>query len=145
LLHPTELDELGLSQAIESMVFRIKSASGLKIINSLPVLDSYFSSEEKINVFRIIQEALNNILKHARATKVTLTAEVQNRRLIILVSDNGKGFVASENVEKENRPHMGIKGMKERALMIKGKLTIHSSPNNGTTIKIEFKNKIAND
>lgn len=145
LLHPTELDELGLSQAIESMVFRIKSASNLRITNMLPELDSYFSSEEKINIFRIIQEALNNILKHAQATKVTLSGEIQNHHLIILISDNGKGFIVSESVEKKSRPHMGLKGMKERALMAGGLFTVYSSPNKGTMVKIEFKNKKTND
>ncbi len=141
LLHPSELEELGLSQAIESMIYRIKSASSLKIINNLCPLDEYFSSDEKINVFRIIQEALNNILKHANATEVILAGEIKGKKLIISVSDNGLGFADSNRAQKENRPHIGLKGMRERALMLKGILLIDSAPNKGTKIKIEFNNK----
>lgn len=142
LLHPSELEELGLSQAIESMIYRIKSASNLKIINNLISLDEYFSSEEKINVFRIIQEAFNNILKHAHATEVILSSKMNGNNLVISVSDNGAGFVNSNKTEKDNRPHIGLKGMKERALMLRGVLTINSVPGSGTTLLIEFKNKI---
>jgi signal transduction histidine kinase/ligand-binding sensor domain-containing protein len=141
LLHPSELEELGLSQAIESMIYRIKSASGLKIINNLLPLDEYFSSDEKINVFRIIQEALNNILKHANATEVILAGEIKGKNLIISVSDNGLGFADLNRIQKGIRPHIGLKGMRERALMLKGVLLIDSAPNKGTKIKIEFNNK----
>lgn len=142
LLHPSELEELGLSQAIESMIYRIKSASNLKIINNLISLDEYFSSEEKINVFRIIQEGFNNILKHAHAAEVILSSKMKGNNLFISISDNGAGFVNSIKTEKDNRPHIGLKGMKERALMLRGVLTINSVPGSGTALIIEFKNKI---
>lgn len=142
LLHPSELEELGLSLAIESMIYRIKCASNLKIINNLFSLDEYFAAEEKINVFRIIQEALNNVLKHAHATEVILSSDVKKRNLSISITDNGMGFTNSQNPENNIRPHIGLQGMKERALLLKGVLTVNSLPNKGATIKIEFLNRI---
>ncbi len=142
LLHPSELEELGLSQAIESMIYRIKSASNLKIINSLFPLDEYFTSDERINVYRIIQEALNNILKHAHATEVILSSEVKKNNLSISITDNGIGFTNSNPPEINQRPHIGLKGMKERALLLTGVLEVNSSPNKGTIIKLGFKNRI---
>jgi len=113
-----------------------------KIINNLFSIDEYFAAGEKINVFRIIQEALNNILKHANATEVILAGEIKGKNLIISVSDNGSGFADLNRVQKGKRPHIGLKGMKERALLLKGILTVSSSPNKGTTIKLEFMNRI---
>ena len=142
LLHPSELEELGLSLAIESMIHRIKSASNLKIINNLFSLDEYFAAEEKINVFRIIQEALNNILKHAHATEVIISSDIKKRNLSISITDNGKGFVQSNQTENNMRPHIGLRGMKERALLLRGALTVNSSSTKGTIIRIEFMNRL---
>lgn len=142
LLHPSELEELGLSLAIESMIYRIKSASNLKIINNLFSLDEYFAAEEKINVFRIIQEALNNILKHAHAKEVIISCDVKKRNLSIYITDNGKGFILPNQTENKMHPHIGLKGMKERALLLRGSLAVSSSSTKGTTIKIEFLNRI---
>jgi signal transduction histidine kinase/ligand-binding sensor domain-containing protein len=142
LLHPSELEELGLTQAIESMVYRIKSASNLKIINNLFSIDEYFFAGEKINVFRIIQEALNNVLKHAHAAEVILSCDVYKNKLNLSITDNGIGFINSNQQGEKTRPHIGLKGMKERALLLKGVLTVSSSPNKGTTIKLVFMNRI---
>lgn len=142
LLHPSELEELGLSQAIEAMIYRIKSASNLKIINKLSQLDDYFSSDEKINIFRIVQEALNNILKHAHAKEVILSSYVKKHNLYLSIEDNGIGFANSNTTAINQRAHIGLKGMKERALLLKGILTADSAPNKGTIIRLEFKNRV---
>ncbi len=71
-----------------------------------------------------------------------LSSEIKGKKLIISVLDNGLGFSSLRQPEKENRPHIGLRGMKERALMLKGVLIIESPPKQGTKIKIEFNNKI---
>lgn len=141
LLHPSELESLGLSQAIESMVYRVESATNLKIENNLDSLDEYFSNEEKINIFRIIQEALNNVIKHAEASAVKLESIIEQKDLILKIKDNGKGFDNSNKNIKPERPHLGIKGMTERAWMLNAEMKIISEINKGTTITIQLKNR----
>jgi len=141
LLHPSELEELGLSQAIESMVYRIKSSSELRIINRLGYIDDYFLPEEKINLFRIIQESLNNVIKHSGASEVQLSYKTYGQDLVLEITDNGVGFEYNKYQHEDNRPRIGLRGMKERVLMLNGNLIVDSNPTSGTTIKIEFKNR----
>ena len=141
LLHPSELEALGLTQAIESMVYRIESATNLIIENNLDSLDEYFSEEEKINVFRILQEALNNVIKHAEASTVKLESIIEQKDLILKIKDNGRGFNNSDKNIKQERPHLGIKGMKERAWMLNAEMKIISEINKGTTIIIKLKKR----
>ncbi|MCF8240492.1 MAG: hypothetical protein K9J16_03835 [Melioribacteraceae bacterium] len=144
LLHPSELDAVGLSQTIELMIYRIESASKFKIINDLNPLDQFFLKDEKINVFRIIQEALNNIVKHSGATEVIVSSVFQRGKLTLSIKDNGKGFDKQILTEDKKRPHLGIRGMNERVAMLNGKLKINSSKEKGTEIYIEFPNRKEN-
>lgn len=141
LLHPSELEALGLTQAIEAMLYRVESATKIKIENNLQSVDEYFQKEEMINLFRIVQEALNNIIKHSKATNICINKINRNGTLIIEIIDNGIGFDNSNSGQSIPRPHIGLKGMMERALMLNGKLKINSVPNKGTTIRLEFKNR----
>jgi signal transduction histidine kinase len=145
LLHPSELEELGLSLAIETMIDRIQTAAELLVNTNFHNFDDYFADEEKINVFRIIQEAMNNVIKHANATKVNLSTKIENKDFVLLISDNGKGFEILEQNSSENRPHLGLKGMKERVIMLKGKMKVNSQKGKGTAISIIFSNRIKNE
>lgn len=88
----------------------------------------------KMHVYRIIQEALNNINKYAKATKITLRLEVENHNLKLLIVDDGIGF----NVKKAKNG-IGLKNMYSRTQAINGKLEIFSEKNEGTTIKLKVK------
>ncbi|NOX16723.1 MAG: hypothetical protein GXO87_00360 [Chlorobi bacterium] len=138
LLHPSELEQLGLTKAIEAMAERISFSSELKITNNLFSLDKYFREDEKINIFRIFQEALNNVLKHSEANKVILKSDIKNGELILSIIDDGIGFDKSVLFNQVDRPRMGIKGMEERVNMLGGSFAIESQPEKGTAIKMKF-------
>ena len=94
------------------------------------------SDDQGIILFRIIQEVLNNIVKHAQATEITIRIKKPEEHTIISIADNGKGF----NTEKlqSSETGIGIRNIKERALIIGAKLSLVSQPNHGTTVRIIF-------
>ena len=134
-LHTSELDELGLSLAIEAMIERVAVASEINFILKIDNVDGLIKKDDQINLFRIIQEAVNNIIKHSRATEATIKSTLSKDYLTLEISDNGVGLVKDAS-EKLNRPHFGLSGMKERTNLVNGKLTISSKKNNGTIIKL---------
>jgi len=137
-LHPTELDELGLSRAIEAMASRLSLSAEIVINVNLDSIDQFFIKEENINLFRIFQEALNNVIKHSQATKVDLNEIRTNNKLKVVIQDNGIGFKVNEQQGKDDRPRFGISGMKERVNILKGKFKIKSQSGKGTEIILEF-------
>lgn len=90
----------------------------------------------RITMFRIIQESLNNIIKHANATHVQIDLEFRETEVHILVRDNGAGFDLDEvKVRRSNRPSLGLAGMEERAALLGGTVQVHSRPGYGTEVE----------
>jgi len=141
LLHPSELEQLGLSLAIEAMIQRVENSTEIKFKFDLLSLDNYFPNKEGINIFRIFQEAFNNIVKHSEATLVMINCVRSNESLRIEITDNGKGISANHNKQNKIGPHLGIAGMIKRTEMMRGKFSIKSSPNKGTKIILNFASK----
>jgi ligand-binding sensor domain-containing protein/signal transduction histidine kinase len=137
-LHPYQLDRLGLTKAIEAMVKKVSDASGLEISISIEPIDEIFSKESEINLFRVVQESLNNIVKHSGATAATVIIQKRFPLVRIEVSDNGKGFV-SDSANDASVPGLGLKGIRERVRILDGKCTIKSVQGEGTTIEVVFK------
>jgi signal transduction histidine kinase len=132
-LRPSLLDELGLVPALKWYIKRQGERAGWETEYSAHIADSRLSPEVEIACFRIVQEALTNIVRHAEATHVRVTLAQQRGYLILDIEDNGKGF----NIEQaKNRARSGISigllGMEERARWVGGELTITSSPMTGT-------------
>lgn len=96
----------------------------------------YISDDQGIILFRIIQEVLNNIVKHADATEIIIRIEKRNNQTVINIIDNGKGFDV-ENMHSSGNG-IGIRNIKERAKIIGAKLSVISQQNNGTTVTIIF-------
>jgi two-component system NarL family sensor kinase len=92
------------------------------------------NSKKKLIIFRIIQEALNNVLKHAEANKIDLNVNFQETKLEIDVIDNGKGF----NVNDENTMGLGLQNIIKRASLSGGKVVVESKINSGTTINLNM-------
>jgi signal transduction histidine kinase len=90
----------------------------------------------KITIFRIIQESLNNIIKHSRATHVNVHLQFEEKNVRISVMDNGTGF-DRERVQQRrtSRPSLGLAGMEERAALLGGKVTVQSRPGYGTEVE----------
>ncbi|MCU0485579.1 MAG: GAF domain-containing protein [Anaerolineales bacterium] len=135
-LRPASLDYLGLVEAIEQLVKSMDGRSGLsihfKVINFPEELR--LPNHVETTVYRIVQEALTNTLRHAQAKNVDIILEYQNRKIIIMIEDNGVGFDASRAPKSG---HLGLLGMQERAQMVSGTLHIESDTGCGTTIVLE--------
>lgn len=127
------LEELGLVAALEWYCTEFTNRYKIPVKFSSAVSNLNFSSHIKTGVFRILQESLTNIARHANATQAEVNLHVNNQQLTLTIQDNGKGF-NTDKTEKEKT--LGILGMKERALMIGGSLHIQSEANNGTLIQL---------
>jgi signal transduction histidine kinase/streptogramin lyase len=129
-LRPHELDRLGLAVAVRSAVEHASSAA-TKVTADVREVDRLLGPEAAINVYRIVQEALSNILKHANATnaRVALTADGDAVRLTI--ADNGSGFVVAEH-----SIGFGLSGIAQRVTLLGGRHEVHSAPGSGTTIVV---------
>jgi signal transduction histidine kinase len=133
-LRPYQLDRLGLTRAIEALVEQAAASSGLEIASRLDPLDGVFARDDEIAVYRIVQEALSNMLRHAHASRAAVEARVAGGSIEIAVEDDGRGFDAS--AIPADRPGMGLSGIAERARILGGRHTVVSSPGRGTRIGV---------
>ena len=143
-LRPYLLDRLGLSKALESMIGKVADASGIRFTTEITKLDGMFVPEEEINLYRIVQECLSNIVKHSGASAGTVCLHREQDWVELIISDNGKGFVETALVASTNdgnwhpRRGFGLMGIRERARLFQAVPTLHSAPGAGTTITIRF-------
>jgi len=132
-LRPPELDRLGLTRALEALVDQSNSLPAIRLSRDIDQIDSAFDDDDKAHLYRIVQESLNNIVRHSRATEACLVVRREARVVRIEIRDNGRGFDAGAN---GNRPSLGLPGITERARLLGGKAEIHSVPGQGTKITI---------
>ncbi len=136
-LHPHTLDRLGLQKGIQSSINKFVQVTPINILQDIDEINNLFTSIEEIHIFRIIQEALNNVVKHSDATECKVTVKKQDSRLNLKVVDNGKGFdVVQSSLSRESFKSFGISNISERVKILNGELIIQSSPGNGTAITI---------
>lgn len=136
-LRPGLLDDLGLIAAIEWLSDEFVNRTQIKCTVQLYQIDNEkkFSDQVSIVLFRIVQEALNNVLKHANASRVRIRIRMRSEQLELLVTDNGLG-IRSKEPEKKNR--FGLLGVKERLLPLQGVMNIRGINKRGTTLKISI-------
>ena len=133
-ISPTSLQKLGLETALEELFDNIMKNTNIIIKYAIENLESFFKDNWNIHVYRIVQEALTNILKHSKAENVTVLSVIKDDELFLSVSDDGQGFDL-KNLESDNsRNGMGLAIMKERAKLINGSLEINSMPQKGMYI-----------
>jgi signal transduction histidine kinase len=137
-LRPYHLDRLGLSKAIEGLAESVERGSGIDISVLVDDIDEVFSEELRINVYRIVQEGLQNTVKHARATKATIRIERRNGRIHLTIEDNGQGFATGFRTNDHGHGGFGLIGMTERAALLGGTLKIHSELERGTIVTIDI-------
>lgn len=132
-LRPRTLDDLGLSAALEWQAQEFESRTGISCDLSLPQHPLALDLERATAIFRIFQESLTNVARHAHASRVDARVEVQGNQLVLVVHDNGRGF---DPTEIKTRRSLGLIGMQERALLLKGELQIDGIPGSGTTLTL---------
>lgn len=134
-LRPAHLDDLGLSSTLRWYTGRLQEVVHLTIKLDITGEEHNMDETVKITVFRIIQEALNNIVKHSRATGVLISLEYRERSVHILVRDDGVGFDKAAVQNRAGRVSLGLAGMGERAALLGGTVEIHSRPGFGTEVE----------
>lgn len=140
-LLPNVLDDFGLKSAINELIKTVSIDSGLQIDIEEELLLEFLEKEVQISVFRIFQESLNNIMKHAQASQIHIFAENCEESLSMIIQDDGKGFRYDEKkmLEKEfARLNSGLRNMKERTELLGGEILIDSVIGKGTTIRLQI-------
>jgi signal transduction histidine kinase len=144
-LRPPALDELGLVQALFQYCDDFSEDNGINVdFHSAGMKDLKLDFDTEINLYRLIQEGLTNIKKHAGADHVTIRLVAAFPNIILRIKDNGRGFNLQErlaNITKEKR--MGIRSIEERVKLLQGEMEIQSRPMQGTkiSIKLPYKDK----
>ncbi|MDQ3020973.1 MAG: histidine kinase [Bacteroidota bacterium] len=135
-LHPHQLERLGFSEAIQSIINEVSKASEIYFSIKVDNVDDVISKEAEINLYRVIQEGINNIIKHSRATEAELKVIRLEHQIIISITDNGIGVNAENQHSSETKQGFGLSGIAERVKILKGDLKIESEVNNGTVLRI---------
>ena len=135
-LRPTVLDDIGLVPALQRLAGDVEARSGVAVDLAASALDGDRRLDPGIEtvVYRVVQEALTNVVRHARAERVSVTVTEQESRVRVLVEDDGVGFDATRG---EPHRHLGLDGMAERAGLIGGTVTVQSEPGAGTAVVLE--------
>ncbi|MFC5473642.1 ATP-binding protein [Paraherbaspirillum soli] len=132
-LRPSSLDDLGLIPTIEWHCRNYQNAyRDVHLKLELNAVEAEIPVALKLDIFRIIQEAMNNAAKHADASTVTLSLQVEHANLRLRIGDNGKGFDLDQS---EHEGGVGLKSMRERVESTGGRFSIQSAPNSGTTVE----------
>jgi signal transduction histidine kinase len=136
-LRPILLDHLGLTEAIKHLFETISTVASIHATISLDKIDNLLDKESEINLFRIIQESLNNIIKHSQATEAELRIIKETKKIHIIINDNGRGMnkSSSGNITDSG---LGLVVMTERIKMLGGTWQLDSTSGNGTTIIIDI-------
>ena len=133
-LHPVTLEKLGVTAAIRSLINEVDANSNIFFTNEIEDIDGILSKDRSLHLYRIIQEVLSNMVKHAKAKSASVTIEKRGGTITTMIIDNGKGFDYSEKVRSGNS--LGMQTLLERAKIIKSKLEIKSQSNIGTTVTL---------
>src|SRR5512138_3681003 len=138
-LRPSHLDDLGLSAAIRWYSTKVQEHLPLSIRVDIHGDECDLDDAMKITVFRIIQESLNNIIKHSNATHVNIHLHFDEKNVRISVFDNGIGFDQDQvQQQRTSRPSLGLAGMEERAALLGGTVTVQSRPGYGTEVEAKI-------
>jgi PAS domain S-box-containing protein len=141
-LHPPQLDHLGLTHALEAMIDETAQASNIVFESKLDLVDDIFSKDAAVNLYRIVQESLNNIMKHSRAKRTEIKLERDVHEVELSIIDDGCGFKPDEFGGSPKG--LGLKNIAERVKMLGGRLKINSQVGGGTRVEVTipfFENK----
>ena len=131
-LHPSTMEKLGVTAAITSLINEVDANTDIFFTNEIENIDNALTKEASLHLYRIIQEVLNNMVKHSEARAASVIIEKKANLIQAVIRDNGKGFVYSEKIG--NVSTLGMKTLLERSKILGSEIKIESSPEKGTTI-----------
>jgi len=132
-LRPSALDDFGLVPAVERLASNLSEQSDLVVDVEARLGDSRLPPEAETALYRIVQEALTNVVKHAAARRVSITLVRKETSAVVVIEDDGRGF----DPEAVRAGALGFTGMRERVELVGGRLTVEASPGAGTTLVAE--------
>jgi PAS domain S-box-containing protein len=131
-LYPHQLDHLGLTRALEAMIDRTAGSSGVIFERKLDQVDEVFAKDAATNIYRVVQEGLNNILKHSKAGRARIELERDVREVVLRIEDDGLGFDA----ERPDGGGLGLRNIAQRVRLLGGKLIVGSGSKRGTRLEV---------
>lgn len=132
-LRPGILDSLGLVAAIEWQANEFQTRTGIPCVVTTTVADTQWDQEFSTVYFRIFQETLTNVIRHAKATRVEVKLVEEGTQLVLSIKDNGRGISEEDMAGAKSN---GLVGMRERAMLVHGDLTLQGAPGQGTTVTL---------
>ena len=133
-LHPFQIEKFGVTAAIKDVITKVEKSTELFITSEIDDIDGILSDKAEINIYRIIQEALNNVIKHAQATAVKMTLTKNDGKISLLIQDNGRGFDHEMAIVRSKS--LGLKTMVERVSTIGGSLRFSDNDGSGTRLDV---------
>jgi two-component system sensor histidine kinase DegS len=137
-LRPAMLDELGLVPALRSLLRGVAERSGLKIRLRADVVGESLADEQKTVLFRVAQESLTNVTRHAHARSVEIVLLQRKSGLRMEVRDDGRSFQDDLQDSARGRRRLGLLGMQERVRLVHGRFTVKPNPGKGTTVQVDI-------
>jgi two-component system, NarL family, sensor histidine kinase DegS len=134
-LRPPVLAELGLDGAMRDAIEHMRALTGLTIVADIRMPLEQLAETEQTVVLRVVQEALQNVRKHASASQVTVSGRAEDGEWVVEIRDDGRGFEA-ESVAARGRRNFGLQFMRERAELIGARLDVRSGPDGGTVVRL---------
>lgn len=135
-LHPFQLQELGITKAIQHTLDQIDENTSLFISSEIDNIDNIFNKEQEVNIYRIVQESLSNIIKHAAAEACRVSVKKLAKNVNIKIVDNGIGFDSQEKFQ--DLKSLGLKTLLERTKFLNGTMKIQSRKDEGTLLEFQF-------
>lgn len=133
-LHPHQLERLGFTKTLKSIISEVSKSTDIKFRYEIADVDNLLTKENEINLFRVIQESVSNVIKHSGADSATLIVGRHQAHIFIQLADNGRGFSAKAVTTQDAAHGMGIPGIVERIKYMKGEYKIDSAPGKGATL-----------
>jgi signal transduction histidine kinase len=137
-LRPAVLDDLGLIPALHSFMKNFTTRTGIRTYLTAFADVEQMKTARCTVLFRVAQEALTNVARHAKASRVDLSLQKLPDRICMKISDNGQSFPVERTLRANNGKRLGLLGMRERLEMVGGKLSVESAPGKGTTITAQI-------
>jgi signal transduction histidine kinase len=137
-LRPTVLDDLGLIPALHSFVKGFSKQSRVHVRLTVYAAVEQLDNAKRTVLYRVAQEALTNVARHARASLVDVSVEKLPHSICMKIRDNGKSFQVNRVLDIKKNKRLGLLGMRERVEMVGGSLRVESAPGKGTTIRAEI-------
>lgn len=132
-LRPPELEDAGLESALRSHARLLREGRGVDVLLDVQPLDHVLTPDGKLILYRIVQEALNNVVRHAGVPQARVTLRLEDGNIVGLVEDQGTGFFP-QHLALQGRG-LGLLGMQERAVMLGGRVSVESLPGQGTRVR----------